>query len=96
MSSDADKTLQPFAVAAEQRFNLWMGRQQRAGKTFTPEQETWLRLIKDPNAANSEVTPNDLQDSPEFDARGGLVAARRVFGADIGTVLDDLAGALVA
>ncbi len=96
VSSDADRSLQPFAVAAEQRFNLWMGRQQKAGKTFTEEQEAWLRLIKDHIAANAEVTASDLQDIPDFAAKGGIVAARRVFGPDITTMLDDLAGALVA
>jgi len=96
VSSDGDKTLQPFAVAAEQKFNLWMGRQQKAGKTFTPEQEAWLRLIKDHIAANAEVTVEDLQEIPDFAAKGGIVAARRVFGPDITTMLDDLAGALVA
>ncbi len=94
VSNESDKTLQPFAVAAAQRFNLWMGRQQKAGKTFTPEQETWLRLIKDHVAANAEITPSDLQDIPDFAAKGGLVAARRVFGPDVATMLDDLAGAL--
>ena len=96
VSSSADKTLQPFAAAAEQRFNLWMGRQQKAGKTFTAEQEAWLRLIKDHIAVNAEVTASDLQDIPDFAAKGGIVAARRVFGPDINTLLDDLAGALVA
>ena len=96
VSNDVDKTLQPFAVAAEQRFNLWMGRQQKAGKTFTAEQEVWLRLIKDHIAANAEITAGDFQDIPDFQSKGGVVAARRVFGYDLNAILDDLGAALVA
>ena len=34
----ADEVLEPFSRRVEQRFNLWVGRQKKAGRSFTDEQ----------------------------------------------------------
>lgn len=88
--------LTPFAVRVEQRFNLWRGRQLQAGKTFTEEQDAWLRLIMEHIAANTDVTRSDLIELPQFTERGGLGRAKRLFGEALDGMLDDLSGALVA
>ncbi len=91
-----DKVLEPFTQKVEQRFNLWIGRQKKAGKEFTEEQIDWLRLIRDHIAANAEVDAQDFSEISAFNERGGLVEARRLFGHDLNPILDELAEALVA
>jgi type I restriction enzyme R subunit len=95
-SGGPDEVLEPFSRRVEQRFNLWIGRQLKAGRTFTADQTEWLRLLKDHIAANAEVSPEDLKEIPSFTARGGLLKARRVFGEQLQPTLDDLSEALVA
>jgi type I restriction enzyme R subunit len=90
------RTLEPFSVSAEQRFNLWLGREQKAGRTYSEEQLAWLNLIKAHIAANAVIERDDLQHAPDFVDRGGLIAARRAFGARLDALLDDLSDALVA
>jgi type I restriction enzyme R subunit len=91
-----DEALEPFSRRVEQRFNLWVGRQIKAGRSFTDEQMEWLKLIKDHIAHNGEVTENDLKQMPDFTDRGGLLKARRLFGDQLQPTLDHLSEALVA
>ena len=88
--------LEPFATVVEQRFNLWLGREKKAGRSYSAEQEDWLRVIASFIAANAEITPNDLQEAPSLADRGGVLAARRVLGTGLNDMLNDLQGALVA
>jgi type I restriction enzyme R subunit len=88
--------LEPFSSEVEQRFNLWVGRQIRAGREFTEEQMNWLQLVKAHIAANAEVAPQDLMEIPTFTDKGGLVRARVLFGEQLNPILDDLNEALVA
>lgn len=89
-------TLEPFAAIVEQRFNLWMGREKRAGRLYTPEQEDWLRAIAAFIAANAEIAPRDFQEAPGFADKGGILQARKVLGPGLNDMLDELQGALVA
>jgi type I restriction enzyme R subunit len=91
-----DDELKPFDVLAEARFNLWLGRKKKAGYEFTSAQLTWLTMIKNHIVYNVNISPQDLQDMPDFLNRGGLVEARRQFGQDLSTLLEDLNLALVA
>jgi type I restriction enzyme, R subunit len=88
--------LEPYAARVEQRFNLWIGRQKKAGRDFDEDQLNWLRAIKDYLAANVEIAPADLMRDQPFTAWGGVVAARRLFGAELNGMLDELTEALVA
>jgi type I restriction enzyme R subunit len=87
-------TLAPLSSDMAGRFNLWLGREQRAGRDYTQEQLGWLEAIRDYLAANIEVTTADIQD--QFEARGGIIGAQRAFGTRLDTLLDDLQDALVA
>ena len=89
-------TLEPITAQVRQRFNLWMGRQQKAGVEYTDEQRAWLELIRDHIAANAEARPQDFLEEPSLTDRGGLVKARMVFGDGLNGLLDDLTTALVA
>lgn len=91
-----DETLEPLPSKIAGRFNLWLGREQRAGRAYSDEQLTWLTAIRDHLAINAEVMPADLQDVPAFGDKGGLVRARALFGARLSDMLDDLSSALVA
>lgn len=95
-ASGQSERLEPFRHQANQRFELWLGRQKKAGRSFTDEQLTWLRLIRDHIAANAAAEVDDLKQQPDFTDRGGLIKARSLFGAELDGVLDDLNGALVA
>jgi len=89
-------TLEPYAARVEQKFNLWIGRQIKAGRDFNEEQMNWLRAIKDYLAANVELAPADLMQDQPFSAWGGVVAARKVFGNELNGVLDELTEVLAA
>ncbi len=91
---NADELI-PFRQEVEQKFNLWIGRQIKAGRTFADEQMTWLRLIKEHVVANVEMPVTDLQEMPQFASRGGIVKARQLFGASLNEVVAELQGALV-
>lgn len=91
-----DEVLEPFHAKVEQRFNLWIGRQKKAGKEYTQEQLDWLRLIRNHLTANVEIAPRDFLESPELNGQGGLVAAKRVFGGELERILSDMTEALVA
>lgn len=90
------EVLEPYAARVEQRFNLWIGRQIKAGKDFSDEQLAWLRAIKDYLAANVEIAPADLMRDQPFSDWGGVVAARRLFGTELNGMLDELSEVLVA
>ena len=90
------EVLEPFATVVEQRFNLWMGREKKAGREYTPEQEDWLRAIASFIAANAEIAPRDFMEVPSLADRGGILQARKVLGPGLNDMLEELQGALVA
>jgi type I restriction enzyme R subunit len=89
-------SLEPFANVVEQRFNLWLGREKKAGRDYTPEQEEWLRRIASFVAANAEITPSDFMEAPSLSDKGGILKARKLFDPRFSETLDDLQTALVA
>ncbi|MDT0634215.1 DEAD/DEAH box helicase family protein [Spectribacter hydrogenooxidans] len=88
--------LEPYDVGVRQRFNLWAGRQKKAGRQFTQEQMSWLEAIRDYLAANVEIEPADLMRDQPFSDWGGVVAAKDVFGAELKPMLDELGEVLAA
>jgi type I restriction enzyme R subunit len=90
------ESLEPMSSLVAGRFNLWLGREEKAGRTYTDAQRGWLLAIRDHLAVNIEIRPEDLMDAPEFSARGGIVRARALFGTRLPTLLDELTDTLVA
>lgn len=88
-----DETLNEFDVMAEQRFNLWLGRQKKRGVEYTAEQTEWLVLIKDQIIANASISPADVQEA--FSDHGGLYKAKQIFGDRLNETLTDLSVALM-
>jgi len=90
--------LEPFAVDVERRFNLWLGREQKAGRVYGDGQKVWLDLIKAHVAANAEITRDDLQDAPAMSDKGGRLAAAKAFGGPdaLDRMIENMNEALVA
>lgn len=91
-----DEILEPFGSKVEQRFNLWIGRQKKAGRDFTDDQINWLKSIAQFIGANAEVTSEDMMTIPAFADKGGLLQARQLFGPELDSLMDELQMALVA
>ncbi len=89
--------LEPLAADVTRRFELWLGREKKAGRDYTDEQLSWLRLMRDWVAGNIEVTMQDLREVSDFTTKGGAARARQLFGADrLPALLDELTDTLVA
>lgn len=89
--------LEPLGPDVARRFELWLGREKKAGRDYSDEQLAWLRLMRDWVAGNVEVTMADLREVSDFTAKGGAARARQLFGADRLTLLvDELTETLVA
>ena len=91
-----DDVLQPLPSIVAGKFNLWLGREQKAGRDYSPEQLTWLTTIRDYLAQNGGLERKELQDVPAFFAKGGLIKAQALFGPRLDAMLGDLSDALVA
>lgn len=90
------EALEPLPSLVAGRFNLWLGREEKAGRSYTEEQRQWLTAIRDHLSVNIEIRPEDMMDAPEFSARGGIVRARALFGTRLPELLDELNDVLVA
>jgi type I restriction enzyme R subunit len=88
--------LEPLPATIAGRFNLWLGREERAGRIYTEAQRAWLFAIRDFIAVNVDITPKDLMDAPDFAARGGLVRAHTLLGDRLRPILDELPQVLIA
>ncbi len=103
--------LAPFAETVNERFAAWLQAKQggngvtplnsreqsRDGSAtiFTPEQLSWLFLIRDHIATAISIEPDDLELSP-FNQRGGLGKAHQLFGDQLPKLLDELNEVLAA
>lgn len=90
-----DDELAPFPDEVAERFATWLVQQSNAGRTFTPDQLDWLRLICDHLAAALSIEPKELT-QPPFSGRGGLGRARELFGADLDSLLAELTDVVAA
>ena len=87
--------LAPFADSVSERFNEWLMDKAKAGAVFTPEQLSWLHLIREHIATAISIEPEDLELSP-FNQRGGLGKAHQLFGEQLPKLLDELNEVLAA
>ncbi|WP_261969256.1 type I restriction endonuclease subunit R [Prosthecodimorpha staleyi] len=90
------EALEPLPGLVAGRFNLWLGREEKAGRRYTDEQRAWLTAIRDHLSVNIEIRPEDLMEAPDFAARGGILRARAMFGLRLPKLLDELTEVLVA
>jgi type I restriction enzyme R subunit len=92
----AATTLEPLSSAIAGRFNLWLGREEKAGRVYTDEQKAWLMAIRDYIALNVAIAPQDLNEAPDFAAQGGVAKAYALFGTRLKPLLEELPEVLVA
>lgn len=90
-----DEVLEPFPARARERFEAWMAEQEQRGRSFNSDQRAWLQMIRDHIAANLEITGEDFQYAP-FVQKGGMAAARRVFGPELRKILEELMEVMAA
>ncbi|NLB65428.1 MAG: DEAD/DEAH box helicase family protein [Lentisphaerae bacterium] len=90
------ENLEPFGIAVQQRFNLWLGREKNAGREYSTEQQDWLRIIAKYIEANAEISTQALIEVASFTDKGGLLTAQRLFGDQLHNLLQELQEALVA
>ena len=89
-----DDELQPYPERVRARYGDWLQAQAAAGRAFRAEQRWWLDQIVETMGVNLSVSEDDLLEG-EFFARGGLIKARQVFGAELPKLLDELNTALI-
>jgi type I restriction enzyme, R subunit len=68
----------------------------RARHTFSAEQLQWLGFIQNHLFNNLSIDLDDLENQPVFTDRGGVTRARRLFGAQLPKLIDELNLALAA
>jgi type I restriction enzyme R subunit len=90
-----DTELVSYADQAQTRFNNWLAQQSNRGRTFTPEQMTWLELIRDRITVDLEVRMDDFDETP-FAERGGLGKVWSLFGEELESIVNELNQAVVA
>lgn len=63
---------------------------------FTDEQQTWLAYIKKHLIENLAIAEEDFEIMPVFARRGGLIAAKKVFGYNFNKLINQLNEAIAA
>jgi type I restriction enzyme R subunit len=92
----SSQSLEPLTSTIAGRFNLWLGREEKAVRVYSEPQKAWLSAIRDFIAVNVDIAPQDLTDAPDFAAKGGVAKAHALFGARLISLLDELPQLLVA
>ena len=87
--------LEPFSETVNRRFDYWLTLQQKLGRQFTPEQMTWLEMIKDHIAASLSISIDHFELTP-FAEKGGAVKAYGLFEGELDSILEELNKELVA
>lgn len=91
----ASDVLEPFPEMVEEKFKVWIGKQEERGREFKPEEMAWLVMIKDHIATSAVIGWDDLDNIP-FSDKGGRVKAYQVFGDKLEGIMVELNRELVA
>jgi type I restriction enzyme R subunit len=94
-SVGSQEMLIPFTELIDEKFEKWLSTQESSGKTFTPEQNEWLVMIKDHIAGSAEIKLDDMDYTP-FNQKGGQVKFYETFGDDYKKILSEIHEALVS
>jgi type I restriction enzyme R subunit len=86
--------LEPFPLTVAERYRRWLVEQMNAGRQFTPEQVEWLNRIQEHIAANLTIEKDDFDLTPFYEM-GGISKVYRLFGDELGSILNELNEALV-
>ena len=89
-----EEILEPFSYSVDEKFNEWLGRQERLGKKFTKEQIEWLETIKNHIATSLSIGSEDFELSPFYE-KGGAIKMNRLFNNNVQNILDELNEVLI-
>ena len=91
-----DETLTTFDATVNKNFQDWIFKQ-NAGQAnrYSSEQMDWLRMIKNHISNSFDMQTDDLDIAP-FDAHGGALKMKKLFGKERNTIINELNMALVA
>jgi type I restriction enzyme R subunit len=67
-----------------------------SGKSFNSEQQTWLGYIREHLVKHLTIEAEDLNIIPIFTNHGGLGKAKKIFGKDLGNLIEELNSAIAA
>jgi len=101
-AAQLEDELIPYPDQVHRRYQDWLAAQELAlsgaegaqGRVFTEEQRWWLDRIAGAIGVNLGVTSDDFQVGELFE-RGGWIAARRLFGAELPVLLEEMNETLV-
>ncbi|MCB1234048.1 MAG: DEAD/DEAH box helicase family protein [Verrucomicrobiae bacterium] len=88
-----DQTLDPYDAKVRRNFRDWVFQKQVGPVKFNQAQMDWLYLVRDHIAASVSISIDDLDYAP-FDAQGGRGRMYQLFGEEMGSLLDEMNGAL--
>jgi type I restriction enzyme R subunit len=88
-----EKELVPYPEQVQVRYQEWLESQTRKGKHFTEQQRWWLDEIAKNMGINVSVSLDDLN-YYGFQQRGGQLAAQRLFGTQLASLVEELNQAL--
>jgi type I restriction enzyme R subunit len=86
---ELDDELVPYPELVQRRYQDWLAAHEAEGKTFSAEQRWWLDRIAETIGVNLGVSGDDFEYGELF-RRGGWIAARRLFGAELPALLDEM------
>jgi type I restriction enzyme R subunit len=94
--TDNTALLEPYREAVARNFAAWLAEKERTrGRPFTPEQRRWLEWMCNRIARGLGIDETDFDFEP-FLNDGGRIGARRVFGSELATIMQELNERLVA
>ena len=79
------KFLNHFQKKSDEKFEGWLGKQERLGKKFTKDQLEWLTMIKNHIATSLSIGIDDFELSPFYE-KGGAVKMYQLFGPDVNSL----------
>ncbi len=88
-----DQTLDPYDVKVRRNFRDWVFQQQVGPVKFNQAQMDWLYMVRDHIAASVSISMDDLDYAP-FDAQGGRGKMFKLFGEEMGGIIDEMNQAL--
>lgn len=90
-----EQVLEPFSESVNEKFEEWLGKQERLGRKFTLEQKEWLSMIKNHISTSISIGMDDFELSPFYE-KGGAVKVYQLFGNEVSDILNDLNKVLVS
>lgn len=94
MVKHAAKEQEPI-LSAEERVDKALAKV-KAGKSFNDDQLNWLGLIREHLIKNLTIEKDDFEYAPIFERQGGETKAKKIFGDNLETLIEEINYAIAA